>query len=106
ASLYVLSRRRRTPEKQILIDPYLPNEYNLRMVKLHTASMYCYLQQIVRRSMRGETYGCPIQRFLSSSCYCSRFTYNYINLSKSFLDVKYDWLGYFLLALETHYAIA
>ena len=48
-----------TPEKQILIEP-MPNGYNLRMVKLHTASMYCYLQRIVRRSMRGEAYGCPV----------------------------------------------
>ncbi|KAL4271040.1 hypothetical protein AHAS_AhasUnG0034300 [Arachis hypogaea] len=39
---------------------YLPNGYNLRMVKLHTASMYCYLQRIVRRSMWGEACGCPV----------------------------------------------
>nr|YP_009561607.1 photosystem I P700 apoprotein A2 [Commiphora gileadensis]QAT19696.1 photosystem I P700 apoprotein A2 [Commiphora gileadensis] len=88
-------------------------------------------------------------RLLGSSCYCSRFTYNYIDLSKgcfrctrfqvnarkkgfrlkfslrrsgtrrylryfglgrvlfgSFLDVKYHWMGYFLLALEAHNIMA
>ena len=30
----------------------------------------------------------------------------YAILFGSFLDVKYHWVGYFLLALETHYTMA
>ena len=43
-----------TREKQILINPFLPNGFNLLMVKLHMGSMYFYLQQAARRSMRVE----------------------------------------------------
>ena len=35
---------------------YLPNRYNLLMVRLHTCLMYSYLQQLDRHSMQVESY--------------------------------------------------
>ncbi|KAF1881679.1 hypothetical protein Lal_00032148 [Lupinus albus] len=43
-----------TREKQILIEPYFPNGYNLLMVKLPMGSVYFYIQRLVRPSLRGE----------------------------------------------------
>ena len=47
-------------KNQFGLNLYLPNGYNLLMVKLHMGSIYFYLQRTVQRSMRVEAYGCRV----------------------------------------------